>query len=273
VLVVACGLLAGCGSTPARIDELEAARAAVLQVEASPRAGVAAAEVTEARNALDRADALAERGDVKDLKFYAQVAQANAQIAAEKIATAEAREVIDKGTVERQAVLTAAREREAQRAAQRASEQQQRAKELQQRASDLQQELADLRAKQTERGVVVTLADVLFDFDGARLKPAAYRTMDRVAQILKESQARRVLIEGHTDSTGPAEYNQELSERRANAVRIALLERGVPVAQLRALGRGESAPVASNNNAGGRQANRRVELVFQEQTQTATDVE
>jgi outer membrane protein OmpA-like peptidoglycan-associated protein len=246
---------------------------AVLQVEASPRAGVAAAQVTEARNALDRADVLAKRGDVADLKFYAQVAQTNAQIAAEKIATAQARDAIDKGTVERQAVLTAAREREAQRAAQRASNQQQRAKELQQRATDLQQELADLRAKQTDRGVVVTLGDVLFDVDGARLKPAAYRTMDRVAQILKESQERRVLIEGHTDSTGSAEYNQALSERRANAVRVALLERGVPVAQLSALGRGESAPVASNSNPGGRQANRRVELVFPEQAQTATDVE
>lgn len=271
--VVACALLAGCSSTPKRIDELEAARTAVLQAEASPRAGVAAQQIAEARNALDRADRLAKQGKPGDVRYYAEIAQTSAQIAYEKIATVEARESIDNGTAERQAVLTEAREREAQRAAQRATQQQERASAQQQRAAELQQELAELRAKQTDRGIVVTLGDVLFDTDKARLKPAAYGTMDRVARVLKESAERRVLIEGHTDSTGSAEHNTALSERRADAVRTALLERGIPSAQMQAIGRGESTPVASNDNAGGRQANRRVELVFPEQPQTATDTQ
>jgi outer membrane protein OmpA-like peptidoglycan-associated protein len=271
--VAVCALLVGCSSTPKRIDELEAARTAVLQVEASPRVGVAAEQISEARNALDRADRMASAGKLDDVRFYAEIAQTNAQIAYEKIATAEARDSIDNGTAERQAVLAEARERDAQRWAQRATQQQERATEQQQRAAELQQELSELRAKQTDRGIVVTLGDVLFDTDKARLKPAAYGTMDRVAQVLKGSAERRVLIEGHTDSTGSAEYNTALSERRADAVRTALLERGIPSEQVHAIGRGESMPVASNDNAGGRQANRRVELVFPRQPQTATDTQ
>jgi hypothetical protein len=146
---------------PERIEELEAARTAVVQAEASPRAGVAAEQITEARNALDRADRLATQGKLGDVGFYAEVAQTNAQIAFEKIATAEARESIDDGTAERQAVLAEARERDAQRSAQRAARQQERASEQQQRAGELQQELSELRAKQTDRGFVCTYRSVL----------------------------------------------------------------------------------------------------------------
>ena len=140
----------------------------------------------------------------------------------------------------------------------------QQARSAENRAKALEQELADLKGKKTDRGIVVTMGDVLFDTGKATLKPGAYATVDRLATVLKEDSARKVLIEGHTDSVGTDEYNQSLSERRAQSVQAALFERGVEASQISTVGKGETTPVASNDNAAGRQQNRRVELVFQE---------
>jgi OmpA-OmpF porin, OOP family len=248
--VIAATLLSACASTPPRVEQLDTARAIVPQVEASPRAGVASTYVTAARSALDRANRLADTGgDLRDIQFEATVASTNAQIANEKILAAQARDEIDRGTAERQQVLLEAREREAQREAQR--------------AQTLEQELADLKARKTERGLEVTLADVLFDTGKATLKPGAYPTIDRLAYALNESPDRHVVIEGHTDSTGSAEFNQQLSQLRADSVKAALLERGVSSSQITTLGLGASKPVASNEDPGGRQQNRRVAMIFQ----------
>ncbi|MGH8189487.1 MAG: OmpA family protein, partial [Steroidobacteraceae bacterium] len=160
-----------------------------------------------------------------------------------------------------------AREREAQRRTMDADE-------AKRRADVLEQELKDLRAKRTDRGVVVTLGDVLFDTGKSTLKPGAFTSIDRLATVLKQDPERTVLIEGHTDSVGADEYNQSLSERRASAVQAALFERGVAANQISTVGRGESTPVASNDDAGGRQQNRRVELVFQDdRSRVASDVD
>jgi outer membrane protein OmpA-like peptidoglycan-associated protein len=252
-------VLVGCASTPKTIDELETARAVVPQVEASPRAGVAATYIADARKSLDTANRLAEKGGkLEDIKFHAAVAAKNAEIANEKILTAQARDEIEKGTSERQAVLVQSRERETQAA--------------QARAQALEQELANMKAKKTDRGMVLTLGDVLFDTGKSTLKAGAYSTIERLATVLKEDSNRKVTIEGHTDSVGSDELNQQLSEARANAVRTALVERGVSDSQITALGKGESFPVASNDNAAGRQQNRRVELVFNDnKSQVASD--
>lgn len=267
-------LLAACSSTPDRIEELETARAVVPQVESSPRAGVAATNIAEARKSLDRANQLADRGGrVGDIQFEAQVAARNAQIANEKILAAQAREEIDKGTAERQAVLIEAREAESRRRAQQAASSAQQAELAEARASTLEEELSELRAKKTDRGMVLTLGDVLFDTGMATLKPGAYGTIDRLATVLKEAPDRKVMIEGHTDSVGGDDYNRALSERRAAAVQTALLERGVRSEQITSVGKGETFPVASNDNASGRQQNRRVEMVFTDNaSQVASDV-
>lgn len=267
-------LLAACSSTPERIEELEVARAVVPQVEASPRAGVAATNVSEARKSLDRANKLVDSGGkLGDIQFEAQVASRNAQIANEKILTAQAQEEIEKGTAERQAVLVEAREAEARRRAAQAQSAEEQAQMAQQRATTLEQELAELKAKKTDRGMVLTLGDVLFDTGLATLKPGAYATIDRLANVLKEAPDRKVMIEGHTDSVGSDEYNQGLSERRASAVQTALLERGVRSEQITSVGKGESYPVASNDNAAGRQQNRRVEMIFtDDRSRVASDV-
>jgi OmpA-OmpF porin, OOP family len=242
IAVASAILLAACSSTPEQIPELDAAKALVPQLEASPRAGVAAANIAEARKALDRANALAEKGkDLDDIRYEANVASAQAQIAETKIDTVVAQEEVQKGTAERQQVLLEARTRETER---------------------VQQELRDLQAKQTDRGMVLTLGDVLFDTGRATLKPGAYTTIDRLAKVLNSSKGSRVMIEGHTDSTGTDANNQVLSEQRARAVETALLERGVSASQLSSVGKGESTPVAGNDTGSGRQANRRVELIF-----------
>lgn len=268
-------LMAACTSTPDTIEELETARAVVPQVEASPRAGVAATNIAEARKALDRANTLADKGGkVAEIQYEATIASRNAQIANEKILAAQSREDVDKGTAERAAVLAEARARDAQRSAQRAQSATAQAQTAEERASALERELADLKGKKTDRGVVVTLGDVLFDTAKATLKPGAYTTIDRLATVLKEDGARKVLIEGHTDSVGSDEYNQSLSERRAASVQAALFERGVAASQISTVGKGEMTPVASNDDAGGRQQNRRVELVFQDdRSRVASDTD
>lgn len=261
-------LLGACTTTPDTIAELETARAIVPQVENSPRAGVAAMEIGEARKALDRANSLADKGGKQgEVVFEASVASKYAQIANEKILTAQARDELQKGESERQAVLVAAREREAQRSSQQAQS-------AEERATALERELADLKGKKTDRGVVVTLGDVLFDTGMATLKPGAYATIDRLATVLKEDAARKVLIEGHTDSVGSDAFNQSLSERRAASVQAGLFERGVEASQISTVGKGETTPVAGNDNAVGRQQNRRVELVFQDdRSRVASDTD
>ena len=124
--------------------------------------------------------------------------------------------------------------------------------------------ITELKAEQTERGLVVTLDDVLFEVDRADLKPGAMRDLRQLADALIRFPETEVSIEGHTDSTGTSEYNEDLSERRAAAVRNYLLAQGVDRRRLDTLGLGEHQPVASNDTAAGRQQNRRVEVVIQD---------
>jgi OmpA-OmpF porin, OOP family len=251
--------LCGCQSTPVQVSELDSARTLIPQVEAAPRACVAAAEIAEGRRALDRAEKLAKDGeDIDDIRFQATVALRNGEIASEKILTAQAKDDLERGAAEQQQVLLDARNSEAKLA--------------QQKALQMEQEMKDLRAKQTDRGMVLTLGDVLFDTGKATLKPGAYGTLDRLAKVLNESKDRRVIIEGHTDSVGSDDNNMRLSEQRAMSVQSALMQRGVSGSQISTAGKGESVPVASNDDAGGRQQNRRVELIFsQDNGRVASD--
>jgi len=105
----------------------------------------------------------------------------------------------------------------------------------------------------------------LFDTGQATLKPGANLVLDRLASFMSQNPQTKVRIEGHTDSTGSADFNQALSQRRADAVAIALENRGLSADRVRAIGRGEDFPVASNSSAAGRQQNRRVEIVFSDQ--------
>jgi OmpA-OmpF porin, OOP family len=264
--------LAACSATPERIEPLETARTAVPKVESSPRAGVAAVNIADARKSLEEANRLAESGaKLSDIEFQAENAVTHAKIAEEKILTVEAQEQIAQGTEQRQVVLLQARERDVQKSALQASDSRQDAMDSRERADSLEEELAGLRLQKTERGLVLTLGDVLFDSGEATLQSGAYGTMDRLAAALRDKSDRSVAIEGHTDNVGSDGMNQALSERRAQSVQMALMQRGVGSNQVSALGKGESFPVASNEDASGRQQNRRVELIFANNEQRMTD--
>lgn len=160
--------------------------------------------------------------------------------------------------------LEEARKR-AEEQARMAQARQQELEEERKRASGLEEELAQLKARPTERGMVITLGDVLFDLDKADLNPGANLVMDRLAAFLKDHEERRILVEGFTDSTGPEDYNMQLSERRARAVRQALMDRGIAGERVEVRGYGEGFPVATNETIAGRQQNRRVEIVFSDE--------
>lgn len=132
------------------------------------------------------------------------------------------------------------------------------------RLSAMEKELEELNAQKTERGLVITLGDVLFGVNKAELKPGSERNVQKIADFLQEYPERKALIEGFTDSTGSESYNQALSERRAEAVRTFLISRGVSSERITARGYGESNPVASNATAASRQLNRRVEIIISE---------
>jgi outer membrane protein OmpA-like peptidoglycan-associated protein len=117
-------------------------------------------------------------------------------------------------------------------------------------------------ARETERGIVLTLGDVLFDSGGVELKPGAQLILDRLAAYLEANPGSRAIIEGHTDNVGSPTMNQALSERRAETVAAALQSRGIDVDRLEIVGLGEAFPIATNDTTAGREENRRVEVVL-----------
>lgn len=131
-----------------------------------------------------------------------------------------------------------------------------------QQAEELKQQIETLNAKQTDRGWVVTLGDVLFDTGRAELKKGSLNNLSELSAFLNRYKDRKVQIEGHTDSVGSADSNQGLSERRANSVQRYLEAQGIASDRLTATGLGEYAPVNDNDSAAGRQQNRRVEVII-----------
>lgn len=131
---------------------------------------------------------------------------------------------------------------------------------------DLQRQIAELNARETDRGLVVTLGDVLFATGKSDLMGGAGANLDKLAAFLGEYPDRTVLIEGHTDSVGSEAFNQSLSQRRADSVRSYLVNRGVQANRVTTAGLGEGSPVASNDTATGRQQNRRVEVIISNTT-------
>ncbi|HLY20229.1 MAG TPA: OmpA family protein [Bryobacteraceae bacterium] len=153
-------------------------------------------------------------------------------------------------------------DRARQAAAQADAQRQQAETEKAQLRERLQQQLnAVLETRETARGLIVNISDVLFDFNKYTLKPGAREKMAKVSGILLAYPGLKLQLEGHTDSIGSDDYNLKLSQARADAVRDFLMEQGVTSANITSVGLGKSDPVASNDSAAGRQQNRRVELV------------
>jgi outer membrane protein OmpA-like peptidoglycan-associated protein len=120
----------------------------------------------------------------------------------------------------------------------------------------------ELSSRESERGLVITLGDVLFMTGSSTLASGAERTLSRVADLLKEYPDRAVIVEGHTDDVGSTVYNEQLSRQRAQSVTDTLIANGVPKSRFEVRGLGESAPAVPNTNAASRQQNRRVEIIL-----------
>ena len=278
-------LLVACASTPPNSPALNEARALYTQaVNDESTARSAPLELRKAQQALQQAEAALKAGDDPTaVDHYAYLARQRAAIAMQAGVIARAETSATASAADRTRILMEARSREAEAgtaAAVKAREDAQKAlaqaeqarleadKQLaaaeaaRARAAKLQKELTDLQAKPTDRGMVLTLGDVLFDTGRAELKSGAFSTMDRLATFLRENPERTVAIEGHTDSVGGDAYNLALSDKRAEAVRNALLSRGIAGTRVTSKGMGESTPVASNDTAEGRQRNRRVEIII-----------
>lgn len=194
-----------------------------------------------------RAEAARAEAERKTLQAELEASRAAIKKAEAETATANAR------LMEEQARKAAA---ESERARQQAEAEKQAL-----RARLLQQFNSVLETRDTERGLIVNMGDILFDVGKATLKPAAREKLARLAGLCLAYPGLRLSSEGHTDNVGGEDMNQKLSEKRAEAVRSYLVEQGIPDANINSVGMGMTLPIASNDTAQGRQRNRRVELI------------
>ena len=180
-----------------------------------------------------------------------------------------ARRAAETRTREAEARDAEAKAREAEQARRQAAVTEQARAAEQAKAAALATELANLKAQQTGRGLVLTVGDVLFAPGKAEVSSGAQRSIDKLADFLKTYPKRNVLIEGHTDNTGDEGFNIKLSQQRADTVRDQLVEKGVAAQRIRTKGYGAKFPVVDNDTPGGRQQNRRVEVVVLEEGASA----
>ena len=262
--------LGACVSTPQPNAALESARAAVNAAEMDPNvAKYAALDLDAAKKDLAIADDAALHHKDAEIAQPAYMAAQNARLAQMHAAAKADDARVATGQAERDQIMLAARSREVQNARvatnvalDQRDQAAQEAAQATQEAARLQAEVDALKAKPTPRGLVLTLGDVLFDTGRSELNPGAGRKLDQLAQFLNEHKDRRVQIDGFTDSVGTDSYNEDLSRHRADAVKSALLVRGIDSSRISTQGYGKSFPVADNNDSGGRQLNRRVEVVI-----------
>ncbi|MFN0158339.1 MAG: OmpA family protein [Bacteroidota bacterium] len=266
-IIIACAaLLAGCG-TSAPPTELVNARQAYQRASAGQAGQLVPAELHKAQMALAAAEE-SFKDDPKsfrtrDLAYVAdrkaKMAEALATTAAGEATTAKAEKEYQSAQSE---IVKNTKEDLAASTVRLAAEQTARL-EAEKKAADAQAALAKLAAvKEEERGLVITLSgSVLFASNKSTLLPAAQDRLNQVTEALMATKERKLTVEGHTDSQGTSDYNQTLSQQRAEAVRSYIVSRGYPGDLILAQGIGEDRPVAENTNAEGRANNRRVEII------------
>jgi outer membrane protein OmpA-like peptidoglycan-associated protein len=255
--------LGACASAPQPNAALETARAQVAAANADPNVSqYDPLDLQAARQDLTAAETANTNRDEPQTDQMAYIAAQTARLAQQRAAAKADDARIAQGTAERDRIQAQARSREASVAVAQRNAAVEQANAANMQSAQLQAEVEALKAKQTDRGLVLTLGDVLFDTGRASLNPGAAMKLDRLAAFLNEHPDRRVQIEGFTDSVGGDAYNQDLSERRAEAVKAALTMRGIDPSRIATEGYGKAYPVASNSDSGGRQLNRRVEVVI-----------
>jgi outer membrane protein OmpA-like peptidoglycan-associated protein len=267
-IILSSALLAACATAPTSPDGAEDVRDKLTEMQQNPammtharvelRDAEAAVQLAEQPLGLGEAELAAHRIYMADRML--EIARAKGQtrsLEAERKLMGE----------QRDAARLAARTREADQArvdAESARSSQADAAAMSARqAEELQRQIDLLEAEATERGLVLTLGDVLFATGSASIQGGTNQNLEKLVNFLNQYPDRKVLIEGHTDNVGSASFNQTLSRQRAESVRRFLVERGISGGRLTVSGYGFERPVASNSSAMGRQQNRRVEVVIE----------
>jgi outer membrane protein OmpA-like peptidoglycan-associated protein len=276
------------GEASARAGEAEAVRRAQMESTQRVAADADRARAEAARLSAEQARAEAERTSQQLVRERAELESRAQQLARDRAdADARAQEMARERAEVDARNQQLARERAEidarnQQLAQERADAEARARQANDAAAKADRERAELREKlqqqlnviletrESARGLIVNMSDVLFDTGSATLKPGAREKLARVAGVLLTYPELKIDIEGHTDSVGGDDYNQDLSERRADSVRAYLVRQGIPQQIVQAEGFGEAKPVASNTTAAGRQQNRRVELVISGESITTT---
>jgi outer membrane protein OmpA-like peptidoglycan-associated protein len=279
---VASVLLAACAVAPLKPDGAAEARNKLTQLQSDPnlanRVPLAVKEADTAVRAAEQPQADKELGAhlvyLADRKVEIARAQADTSLAEDQRAALSAQSEkarldartheadVAEGKVASARAEGAEQKAAADRARDEAGAANLAAANSEQQKVELQRQIDELHAKPTDRGLVVTLGDVLFSSGKADVMSGAAGNLDRLAAFLNRYPDRTVVIEGHTDNVGSEQYNQGLSERRADSVKSYLEGQGIGLLRLSALGKGESGAVADNSSASGRQQNRRVEVVI-----------
>jgi outer membrane protein OmpA-like peptidoglycan-associated protein len=279
---VASLLLAACATAPVKPDGAAEARNKLTQLESDPnlanRAPLAVKEADAAVRAAEQPEVDKDLGAYRvyqaDRKVEIARAQAETSLAEDQraaLSTEREKARLDARTREADAARGQVADARAAGAEQKVAADQARgdadaarvaAASSEQQAAELQRQIDTLQARPTDRGLVLTLGDVLFASGRADLKPGASGNLDKLVAFLNRYPDRTVIIEGYTDNVGSEGYNQGLSERRADSVKSYLAEQGIGALRLSAAGKGESDAVADNGSASGRQQNRRVEVII-----------
>ncbi|MBL8348315.1 MAG: DUF4398 and OmpA-like domain-containing protein [Rubrivivax sp.] len=305
--LAAVGNIVGCSTVPERNFALDQARLRLGAAQADPQVTLHAGEELRLADAAVQAAGQAhlDRKTTDEVDHLAYVGERRVVIARETAEGRAAQAVVAGAGAERDRMLVAQREQEAQAvrrqlassqlqgqrqsadlaqadrdaaaaragadrdaAAARAQAERDAAQGKAQlarsdaRADSLELQLKAMDARRTERGIVVTLGDMLFDSGKSKLQTGGASSIAKLAEFMKDQPQRRAVIEGYTDDVGQPADNQALSDRRARSVMSALVGMGVGAERLSTFGHGSSNPAAGNDTAAGRQANRRVEIVF-----------
>ena len=279
---VASVLLAACAVAPPKPDGAAEARSKLTQLQSDPnlanRASPAMKEADAAVRAAEQPQTDKEQGAylvyMADRKIEIARAQADTNFAEDQRAELGAQRDkarldartheadVAEGKVASARAEGAEQKAAADRARDEAGAANLAASNSEQQAAELQRQVNELHAKPTDRGLVVTLGDVLFASGKADIMSGAAGNLNKLAAFLNRYPDRTVLIEGYTDSVGSEQYNQGLSERRADSVKSYLAGQGIGMLRLSSSGKGETGAVADNSSAAGRQQNRRVEVVI-----------
>jgi OmpA-OmpF porin, OOP family len=299
--LVPLAVLAGCASSDleqAAKAQLAKAQTAYRQAQSDPSVQAhAQLQLADAQKAVQAAEQAQNPEDLQQLAYLAEKKSQTASVIGAMRKTEQDTQMMGKETQDillqkRERELKAARAdadqaraaaearardaeakaREAEQARTQAEQARRAAEAEQAKTAALTKELADLKAQQTNRGLVLTVGDVLFATGRAEVAAGGMRSIDKLAEWLKKNPTRNLLIEGHTDNTGAEDFNIKLSQQRAEAVRDQLVSRGVGADRITTKGYGPKYPVVANDTASGRQQNRRVEVVVLNEGATAESV-